>query len=580
MKEKLNKVLIRFGATTLCALILLSGPASRGVEKSTVPDVGDLTTNTAPETKEAEPASTLPETVTKPAVESTAPEGSTSAASRPHSSSRDIVKFGRPVVLKAGETANGLVVIGSSAIVHGKVRDAVVAIGGNITLDDEVGGDVVAVMGSVNLGTNANVHGDAVTVMGAIKLAPGAQVRGDTVAVGGSVERPDGVKIGGEVVSLTLPGLGWLSEMGGWVSECLFKLRPLSFKVGWVWVAAGIFLLLYLLVALAFPRPVQACVEEVTRRPATTLLMGLLTKILIPIVTIILLATGIGIFIVPFLFAALWFASVIGKAALLVYFGRQLGRQFGSAMLERSVVALLVGWIIITLLYVVPVLGMVVYGVTGMWALGAAVTALFSGTRREMPERPQPPPTVPPAAYAPAVAMAAPGAPPVAGIAPMPVGTAEGSAQVGATPPTITASPVAAMPPVAAPEAWTFPRSGFWERMGAGFLDIVLVSILGGLVGGPPLGFLVALAYFAGMWAWKGTTIGGIVLKLKVVRLDGQPVTFPVALVRGLAAAFSVIVFFLGFLWIAWDKEKQAWHDKIAGTAVVRLPRSMPLVCV
>jgi uncharacterized RDD family membrane protein YckC len=53
-----------------------------------------------------------------------------------------------------------------------------------------------------------------------------------------------------------------------------------------------------------------------------------------------------------------------------------------------------------------------------------------------------------------------------------------------------------------------------------------------------------------------------------------------VALVRGLAAAFSVIVLFLGFLWIAWDQDKQGWHDKIAGTAVVRLPQSAPLVCL
>jgi uncharacterized RDD family membrane protein YckC len=91
---------------------------------------------------------------------------------------------------------------------------------------------------------------------------------------------------------------------------------------------------------------------------------------------------------------------------------------------------------------------------------------------------------------------------------------------------------------------------------------------------------LVALAYFAGMWAWKGTTVGGIVLNLKVVRLDDQPVTFAVGLVRSLAAALSVVVFFLGFLWIIFDRDKQSWHDKIAGTVVARSPRSLSLVCL
>ena len=135
------------------------------------------------------------------------------------------------------------------------------------------------------------------------------------------------------------------------------------------------------------------------------------------------------------------------------------------------------------------------------------------------------------------------------------------------------------MSPIAS-EALTLARASFWERMGAAFLDVIIVSILGSLVGGPPQGFLVALAYFAGMWAWKGTTIGGIVLNLKVVRLDDQPVTFVVALVRGLAAAFSFIVLFLGFFWMIWDREKQTWHDKIAGTVVVRQPRGIPLVCL
>ena len=127
--------------------------------------------------------------------------------------------------------------------------------------------------------------------------------------------------------------------------------------------------------------------------------------------------------------------------------------------------------------------------------------------------------------------------------------------------------------------------------MGAAFLDMVVVGFIAGIahgplgfllafLSGPPTFLIVALAYFAGMWAWKGTTVGGIVLKLHVVRADGQPLTFVAALVRGLAAAFSVVVLFLGFLWIAWDRDKQGWHDKIAGTIVVRLPRSIPLVCV
>jgi uncharacterized RDD family membrane protein YckC len=73
--------------------------------------------------------------------------------------------------------------------------------------------------------------------------------------------------------------------------------------------------------------------------------------------------------------------------------------------------------------------------------------------------------------------------------------------------------------------------------------------------------------------------VGGIVLNLQVVRQDGQPLNFLTAFVRSLAALFSALVFFLGFFWIGWDRDKQGWHDKIAGTVVVRVPKSTSLVC-
>lgn len=114
--------------------------------------------------------------------------------------------------------------------------------------------------------------------------------------------------------------------------------------------------------------------------------------------------------------------------------------------------------------------------------------------------------------------------------------------------------------------------------MGAGFLDIAVICLSVALAG--PFSLLVGLAYFAGMWAWKGTTIGGIVLNLQVVRQDGQPMNFLTALVRSVAAVFSALMLFLGFFWIAWDREKQGWHDKIAGTVVVRLPKPISLVCL
>jgi len=37
-------------------------------------------------------------------------------------------------------------------------------------------------------------------------------------------------------------------------------------------------------------------------------------------------------------------------------------------------------------------------------------------------------------------------------------------------------------------------------------------------------------------------------------------------------------VAFLGFIWIAFDSERQSWHDKLAGTVVVQLPQQQSLL--
>jgi uncharacterized RDD family membrane protein YckC len=80
------------------------------------------------------------------------------------------------------------------------------------------------------------------------------------------------------------------------------------------------------------------------------------------------------------------------------------------------------------------------------------------------------------------------------------------------------------------------------------------------------------------LWFYRATTVGGIVCGLKVVRLDARPVDFATAVVRTLGAFLSMICVGLGFLWVIWDPEKQTWHDKIAGTTVIRVPKGMSLV--
>jgi uncharacterized RDD family membrane protein YckC len=92
----------------------------------------------------------------------------------------------------------------------------------------------------------------------------------------------------------------------------------------------------------------------------------------------------------------------------------------------------------------------------------------------------------------------------------------------------------------------------------------------------PPF-FVIVFLYHVAFWAWKGTTLGGIVCNVRIVRTNGQDPRFIDALVRALSGIFSVAALFIGVLWMLNDTEKQMWHDKIAGTVVVKLPRELVL---
>lgn len=496
-----------------------------------------------------------------------------------------LVRFGQNAHLVKGETTETMVVIGGDATVTGEVTDAVVAIGGNITLEK---------------GAKAR---SAVAVLGNVTVEDGATVSGEAVAVGGAVAVAENGQVNGEVHDFTfgglLPRVDWLQS---WVRNCLFMLRPMSFKVGWVWGVAGIIFLFYALVALIFRRPIASCVDEINRRPATTFLMGVLAKILVPLILVLLAATGIGIIIIPFLLAALFLGSIIGKVAILQWLGLSAAKPFGSPdpRWTNPFVALAVGSLVVCLIYVVPILGLIAWLVFAVWGLGVGVLAALRGFRGEIPppisttRADAPPPYAPPTGYpGQTLACGVPGT-----FVVPPAGTVFGgnpSASTGAATADLNTAHTAGVPPfvdplatgsaaggkgmtAALPDVLVLPKASFWERMGAGFLDIVLVSIVGQFVGGGPLMLIAAIAYFAGMWTWRETTVGGVVLGLRVARLDNQPITFPVALIRALGGAFSIIVLFLGILNIAWDKDKQGWHDRIAGTVVLKLQKGRPLL--
>ncbi len=147
----------------------------------------------------------------------------------------------------------------------------------------------------------------------------------------------------------------------------------------------------------------------------------------------------------------------------------------------------------------------------------------------------------------------------------------------------------------------TLPRAGFWIRTAAWIADMlflvlpVFISgivvwatiILGGWLGGEINDQVKAFAavsgaaivivsgflYFTLFVGAFGQTPGKMLFRLKVVRVNDQEMTYGRAVLRSLCWILSLLLFSIGFLMIAFNRQKQGLHDVLAGTYVIRTQR-------
>jgi len=139
------------------------------------------------------------------------------------------------------------------------------------------------------------------------------------------------------------------------------------------------------------------------------------------------------------------------------------------------------------------------------------------------------------------------------------------------------------MAAAAAPAAVTGAKAGFWIRVVAFIVDSVILYVINLIVGvvlNPSttgrsgIQTLLGIIYFTYFWSasslWPGQTVGDKLLNLRVIKTDGTDLTIIQAFIRYVGLVVSILVIFIGVIWVAFDPNKQGWHDKIAGTYVVK----------
>lgn len=148
---------------------------------------------------------------------------------------------------------------------------------------------------------------------------------------------------------------------------------------------------------------------------------------------------------------------------------------------------------------------------------------------------------------------------------------------MGISPEDFSATAVKDRPPGALYGTASGPRAGFWRRFAGAFIDGVILFIPNLILqrvfgaAGAGLSILLAGAYFTlFIGSTRGQTPGQSALGIRAISFaDGGSIGYGRALIRWIGSYVSALFIFLGYFWMLWDREKQCWHDKFAGSVVV-----------
>ena len=254
-----------------------------------------------------------------------------------------VVLTGR-VEVRAGERADTVVILDGPAVIEGHVEGPVVALNGDIRVSGTVEEAVVAMNGRATILRGARVGGDVVSSRPP-QVDPGATVEGETRTV-------------------------------------RFSLRALG-VVFWLvfWVAVTVSLLLLGMVLLALAPAAMAASSGVARdEPGPAIGWGLLVAVGLPVVSVLLIFTVVGIplGLLGLLSLAVVYATGYVTAALAL--GRTMVKEPRSRYL-----AYLIGLVILRVVGLIPVVGGLVTFLASAYGVGALAIAGRRAARRPMP---------------------------------------------------------------------------------------------------------------------------------------------------------------------------------------------------
>lgn len=272
---------------------------------------------------------------------------------RPGGAGADQIVLTGRLDVPADDIVDTAVILNGPALVEGTVRESLVVLNGDAEIVGTVHEDVVVLNGDLVVRSGAEVGGDLVT-RSTPDVEDGATVRGERTNVATRID-VDIVGFGGRFL--------W-------------------------WVAYSVSVLVLGLLLLVFaPQLFPAVRETVRARLGSSIGWGVGLFFLLPIGSVLLLITVVGLPLGLFTLLALAFIYTLGYVVATLAAGNVIMRSSSSRF-----VVFLVGWVVLRVLALIPILGGWLWLVASIWGLGLLAVAIH---RRRATQAPPPPPPMP-----------------------------------------------------------------------------------------------------------------------------------------------------------------------------------------
>lgn len=249
----------------------------------------------------------------------------------------------------------------------------IIEIGKDINIGEEQAVDnAIAIAGQITV--SGLVENNVVTLGGSIVLARGAVVRGNVVCIGGVVAQGNGAQIFGDITEVN--------------SSNIFTALSSAFQGdtnAWSWFVDIIYfcffamlLMLALLMAVLFPRPLNAIADSIHSHKAKSFLWGAFGTLMIAPFFMLLIFSFVGIPLIPLVFSVILLSFMFGFIAVSALLGKFiLTKTFPrhkDSLVRETLLGLILWWFIGWAPFYV---GMLIKAVVITIGFGGVLLALF-----------------------------------------------------------------------------------------------------------------------------------------------------------------------------------------------------------